>query len=134
MVPLLSLAAAHLGGALGGGALGGTAGGIVGTAAGGAGGWLVGQVACRVGGSGGGGSSSGGGRTSPNQMNQQVQRGQAPNTVDRVDSARFPHEQPHIEFKDGNALNIDGTWKHGGRALTNAEADWISGNGWSLPR
>jgi RHS repeat-associated protein len=72
--------------------------------------------------------------TSPNQMNQQVQRGQAPNSVDRVDSPRFPHEKPHIEFKDGNALNNDGTWKHGGRELTNGEKEWITNNGWSLPK
>lgn len=116
---------------------GGAAGAFLGGAGGAALGNLVGQVACRVAGPGGGGGGSGrgsAGRTSPNQMNQQVQRGQAPDTVDRVDSARFPHEQPHIEFKDGNALNIDGTWKHGGRALTNTEANWITSNGWSLPR
>jgi hypothetical protein len=72
--------------------------------------------------------------TSPNQMNQQVMRGQAPKSVDRVDSPRFPNEKPHVEFKDGNALNNDGTWKHGGRALTNAEKEWIQKNGWKLPQ
>jgi hypothetical protein len=72
--------------------------------------------------------------TSPNQMNQQVQRGQAPKSVDRVDTPRFPNEKPHVEFKDGNALNNDGTWKHGGRELTNAEEDWITQNGWNLPQ
>ena len=74
------------------------------------------------------------GGTSPNQMQQQVSRGQAPDSVDRVDSPRFPNEKPHIEFKDGNALNKDGTWKHGGRDLTNAEKEWITDNGWSLPK
>lgn len=71
--------------------------------------------------------------TSPNQMNQQVVRGQAPDSVDRVDVPRTPYEKPHIEFKDGNALNNDGTWKHGGRPLTNVEIDWIIENGWKLP-
>jgi RHS repeat-associated protein len=118
-------------GFFGGGALGGGAGTIAGAGVGGGGGWLLGQVVCRTGGGGRGGRA---GRTSTNQMNQQVQSGQAPRSVDRVDTPRFPHEQPHIEFKDGNALNIDGTWKHGGRALTNEEAQWISSNGWSLPR
>jgi len=37
--------------------------------------------------------------TSPNQMQKQVERGQAPNSVDRVDSPRFPYEKPHIEFR-----------------------------------
>ncbi len=72
--------------------------------------------------------------TSPNQMQKQVEAGQAPNSVDRVDSPRFPYEKPHIEFNDGNALNNDGTWKHGGRELTNTEKDWITNNGWSLPK
>jgi len=72
--------------------------------------------------------------TSPNQMQKQVEAGQAPKSVDRVDSPRFPFEKPHIEFEDGNALNNDGTWKHGGRELTNTEKDWITSNGWSLPK
>ena len=72
--------------------------------------------------------------TSTNQMNKQVERGQAPKSVDRVDPARVPGEKPHVEFNDGNALNNDGTWKHGGRALTNAERDWLVSNGWSLPQ
>lgn len=70
----------------------------------------------------------------PNQLQKQVDRGQAPKSVDRVDSPRFPNEKPHIEFKDGNALNSDGTWKHGGRALTNAEKEWVVKNGWTLPK
>jgi len=117
-------------GAGAGGLIGGVVGGAGGGIAGGTGGYALGQAVCRS----GTGSGGGGGRTSPNQMNQQAQKGQAPASVDRVDTPRFPHEQPHIEFKDGNALNIDGTWKHGGRALTNEEANWITSNGWSLPR
>jgi RHS repeat-associated protein len=74
------------------------------------------------------------GGTSPNQMQKQVEKGQAPKSVDRVDSPRFPNEKPHVEFKDGNALNNDGTWKHGGRDLTNIEKDWLQQNGWQLPK
>ena len=50
-------------------------------------------------------------RTSPNQMNQQVKKGKAPKSVDRVDSANtnVKGEQDHIHFKDGNALNKDGS-------------------------
>ncbi|HEX5423467.1 MAG TPA: hypothetical protein VFW94_07955 [Candidatus Acidoferrales bacterium] len=67
-------------------------------------------------------------------MQKQVERGQAPKSVDRVDSPRFPNEKPHVEFKDGNALNNDGTWKHGGRELTNAEEQWLESNGWTMPK
>jgi hypothetical protein len=67
-------------------------------------------------------------------MQKQVEAGQAPKSVERVDSPRFPYEKPHIEFTDGNTLNNDGTWKHGGRDLTNTDRDWITSNGWSLPQ
>jgi hypothetical protein len=74
-------------------------------------------------------------KTSRNQMQKQVERGQAPKTVDRVDPGLGPNEQDHIHFSDGNALNEDGTWKHGsGRPLTNAETGWIQGNGWNIPK
>ncbi|HEX4019860.1 MAG TPA: RHS repeat-associated core domain-containing protein [Acidobacteriaceae bacterium] len=73
-------------------------------------------------------------KTSTNQMQKQVERGQAPKSVDRVDTPRFPNEKPHVEFTDGSALNDDGTWKHGGRPLTNEEGNWLQQNGWSTPR
>jgi len=72
--------------------------------------------------------------TSTNQMQKQVEAGKAPKSVDRVDTPRYPNEKPHIEFNDGNALNNDGTWKHGGRPLTNEEAGWVTKNGWTLPK
>ena len=44
-------------------------------------------------------------------------------------------EQDHIHFKGkgNNALNIDGTWKHGGRELTNEEKKYLKGIGWKIP-
>jgi RHS repeat-associated protein len=73
--------------------------------------------------------------TSANQLDKKVQRGQAPKTIDRVDRGNPDNgEKDHIQFKDGNALNKDGTWKHGGRTLTNAEREFIIENGWSLPQ
>ena len=44
-------------------------------------------------------------------------------------------EQEHIHFKGkgNNALNIDGTWKHGGRELTNEEQKYLKGIGWKIP-
>ncbi len=70
---------------------------------------------------------------SPNQLNQQVRQGKAPKDVKRVDAGKVPGEQSHVHFKDGAALNKDGTWKHGHRALTEAEKQWLQENGWSLP-
>jgi RHS repeat-associated protein len=71
---------------------------------------------------------------SPGNMQKQVEKGQAPKSVDRVDKGRGPFEKDHIEFKSGDALNQDGTWKHGGRELTNTESDWVQKNGWNLPQ
>lgn len=66
-------------------------------------------------------------------MDEQVKRGQAPKTIERVDKARIPHEKDHVTFKDETALNYDGTWKHGIRQLINKEKKWILKNGWKLP-
>lgn len=68
-----------------------------------------------------------------NQANQQVKRGQAPQSVERVDKGGGPHEEDHVHFKGGQALNRDGTWKHGAKGLTNKEKDWLKSIGWDLP-
>ena len=55
--------------------------------------------------------------TSPNQMQKQVGRRQAPKEVDRVDTGNTASgAQPHIHFKGGyKSLNMDGTWGHDGK-------------------
>jgi hypothetical protein len=68
---------------------------------------------------------------SPNQMNKAIQNGQAPKSIERVDIGKIKGEQTHVHLDDGSALNVDGSWKHGGRQLTNAEKDWLRGSGWS---
>lgn len=40
--------------------------------------------------------------------------------VVRVDYGRIFDEIDHVHFSDGSALNVDGTWKYGGRALSKA--------------
>lgn len=72
--------------------------------------------------------------TSPNQLNMQIQTGNAPPGLERVDVGKVKGEQAHIHFKDGSALNIDGTWKHGETKLTTQQEKWIRKNGWSLPK
>lgn len=51
---------------------------------------------------------------SPNQLNELIKKGKAPAEIIRVDTPKVPGEQLYIHFADGSALNIDGTWKHGG--------------------
>ncbi|HVQ09342.1 MAG TPA: RHS repeat-associated core domain-containing protein [Allosphingosinicella sp.] len=70
---------------------------------------------------------------SPNQINQAVQRGQAPRGIGRVDVGRVQGEQTHIVV-NGGALNRDGTWKHAPRSgLNAAQRRWLQNNGWGLP-
>jgi len=73
------------------------------------------------------------GETPSNQMDQQRKKGQAPSSVTRVDKGKVPGEKNHVHFDDGSAINSDGTWKHGGRQLTNKEKKWLTDNGWKVP-
>ena len=73
--------------------------------------------------------------TSPNQLQQQVNRKQAPSDVARVDKGNPSlHEKPHVHLKDGRALNQDGTWKHGAGEVSGSVRDWLITNGWMIPR
>ncbi|CAF1306295.1 unnamed protein product [Adineta ricciae] len=72
-----------------------------------------------------------------NQMNQEISRGIAPKTIDRVDQAyqsRPGDSSAHVHFEGGkHALRDDGTWKHGGRKLSRAEKQWLQNWNWPLP-
>lgn len=70
---------------------------------------------------------------SPNQMNRAINRGQGPSGITRIDTPKIPHEKLHATFEDGSALNVDGTWKHGGLDLTRDQSSWLVENGWTLP-
>ena len=70
---------------------------------------------------------------SANQLNAAIRRGQAPRGIERIDVPKIKGEQLHVHFKDGSALNIDGTWKHGTKALTQDETEWLLANGWTSP-
>jgi hypothetical protein len=74
-----------------------------------------------------------------NQMNKKINTGNAPSGILRVDKSKVPHEIDHVHFKDGTALNIDGTWKHDGSGpappgkLTKDQKKWLEECGWKLP-
>ncbi len=74
-----------------------------------------------------------------NQMNQEVKKGIAPKSIDRVDQAyqsRPGDSFAHVHFnnKDKSALRDDGTWKHGEKKLTIEEKEWLKKWNWSLPK
>ena len=81
------------------------------------------------------GSKSG---SSLNQVEQKIRKGKAPNTIQRLDKGNpNNNEKPHIHFKDGSALNNDGTWKHlpdnKTHIFTKKEIDFLTEYGWTIP-
>jgi hypothetical protein len=78
-----------------------------------------------------GGSSTA--QTSPGGLQKQVEKGQAPKDVDRVDKPHVPGQKPHVHFKDGSSLNNDGTVHDAHRGNpdpSNKTIDWLNKNGW----
>ena len=74
-------------------------------------------------------------QTSRNQMQKQVENGQAPGEIDRVDPphTNAPNQQSHVHFKDGTAMNLDGSPSHGSRGvpkLTRPIIEWFAKNGY----
>ena len=72
--------------------------------------------------------------TSQNQLQKQVEKGQAPKEIDRVDKAHIDGQQPHVHFKDGTSLNQDGTVHDAHNSVpnpSNATKEWLQTNGWS---
>ncbi|MGN0495356.1 MAG: hypothetical protein ACI4GW_03955, partial [Lachnospiraceae bacterium] len=76
---------------------------------------------------------SNGKKTSPNQLQRQVERGQAPREVKRVDNSDEKYAKPHVHFKDGTAIDIDGNVHdkhHGTPKLSREVLNWLHDNGW----
>ena len=69
-----------------------------------------------------------------NQMNHAIHTGKAPKGVARVDRPKNLFEKIHVHFKNGAALNVDGTWKHGWIRLTNEQIKWLQSKGWTIPK
>ena len=73
--------------------------------------------------------------TRPNAMQREVQRGWAPRDVERVDPAGpYPGARPHVHFRDGTALNDDGTIHDEGGGIpnpTNRVREWLERHGWN---
>ena len=70
-----------------------------------------------------------------NQLQKSVEQGKAPDDIDRFDKGNEDHnEKDHVHFKTGEALNKDGTWKHGSKALSNAVKTFLKNAGWQLPK
>jgi hypothetical protein len=69
-----------------------------------------------------------------NQLNKLVKIGKAPKSIKRFDLGKVKGELNHVHFDNGAALNINGTWKHGSKVLTNKEIKFLQENGWTIPK
>jgi RHS repeat-associated protein len=71
-------------------------------------------------------------QASANQMNKEVQRGQAPADVARVDRAHPPEDpQDHAHLKDGTRARKDGTTNPENASIPQAVRKWLAGHGWN---
>jgi RHS repeat-associated protein len=70
---------------------------------------------------------------SVNQLNKLVNIGKAPKTITRFDPIRRAGDLKHVHFSNGSALNLDGTWRHGVKILTNEEINFLQLYGWPTP-
>jgi len=71
------------------------------------------------------------------QLQNDVKDGRAPKSMIRFHKGKIKGEQDHVHFKDGSALNMDGSWKHHGangskHKLTNQEKNYLKKNGWKI--
>ena len=73
--------------------------------------------------------------TSANQMNKQINKGQAPKGVVRVDNPDSIYAEPHVHFGDGTSITQSGKIhdrSHGTPHLTREILNWLHSNGWCL--
>lgn len=72
----------------------------------------------------------------PKFMQRLVEKGQAPKTIDRFDEApkNIKNGKPHVHFKDGGAINVDGTIhdKSKSHNLTKKEREFLEKYGWKV--
>jgi hypothetical protein len=82
------------------------------------------------------GNSNDGRGKSVNQINKDVKTDKTPDGIKRADTGKVKGEQDHIHFKNGNALNRDGSWKHvnSSEGLTRAQERYVTEAGFKLPK
>jgi hypothetical protein len=69
--------------------------------------------------------------TSPGKMQKLIDRGDSPRGITMAHKGKIAHEKDHVHFKDGSALNRDGTVKHGAPRPSKDQKKWLEGHGWA---
>ncbi|WP_428845672.1 RHS repeat domain-containing protein [Dickeya oryzae] len=74
--------------------------------------------------------------SSPGAMQKQVERGQAPRDVERVDRGHIPGQEPHVHYKDGTSSNMSGGIHDAHKGIPNPSKktrEWLLSHGWTPP-
>lgn len=61
-----------------------------------------------------------------------VAKGKGPRGITRIDIPESIYGQPHAHFGKNRALNMDGTWRHGGGSISNRQRNFLKKHGWDL--
>ncbi|KKJ77347.1 hypothetical protein WH95_06430, partial [Kiloniella litopenaei] len=84
----------------------------------------------------GDGSDKGKEPSRPGKMQKEVEKGQAPKDVDRVDPPHIDGQEPHIHYKDGTSSNQSGSTHDkykGSPNPSNKTRKWLKKHGWTPP-
>jgi uncharacterized protein RhaS with RHS repeats len=72
----------------------------------------------------------------PGKMQKEVERGQAPRSVEAVHPGHVPGQEPHVHYADGTSSTQTGRTHdaHGGTPNPNKDTrQWLEQHGWTPP-
>ncbi|WP_017347914.1 RHS repeat-associated core domain-containing protein [Pantoea sp. A4] len=74
--------------------------------------------------------------SSPGSMQKEVERGQAPREIERVDRGHIPGQEAHVHYSDGTSSNVSGGVHDAHRGVPNPTKKarkWLISHGWTPP-
>ncbi|PWJ72508.1 UNVERIFIED_ORG: RHS repeat-associated protein, partial [Pantoea agglomerans] len=74
--------------------------------------------------------------SSPGSMQKEVERGQAPREIERVDRGHIPGQEAHVHYSDGTSSNLSGGIHDAHRGVpkpTKKARKWLISHGWTPP-
>lgn len=74
--------------------------------------------------------------SSPGSMQKEVELGQAPREIERVDRGHIPGQEAHVHYSDGTSSNVGGGVHDAHRGMPNPTKKarkWLISHGWTLP-